>query len=419
MVKVYGFAAVRPTRSAAPAIAAVPYDVVTSDEARKIIEENPQTFLRVSRSDAELPGIDPYDVSVYKRARNNFNALVEKGFLVRDPEPSLYIYRVLQDGEAYLGLACCLDVEDYRANRIRRHEQTRYDKEEDRTRHIGYTKTHNGPVVLLYRDNGDLFSAIESLVPSDTLPDAEVHTKNGSVHQIFRICNPELVHWLTERFSLVPALYIADGHHRAKSAVNVADQTMSAEPGDEVNRFLGVLFAHNRVRIHGYSRLLTDIGTYSKESFLEGLRTHFTVTEYGRVDGSGYQIPPRIRDPDRYHIIHLYLGGTWYECTRSIDPQDSVLDSLDVAVLQKLVLEGILGITDPRADARLHYLGGARPVQDLTKLVDSGEYALAVAMQPVRVETVLDIADAGRIMPPKSTWFEPKLLSGLLVHTFE
>ncbi len=419
MVSVYRFAAVRPERDAAPAIAAVPYDVVTAEEVEAIIAKNPESFLRVSRSDAELPGISPHDDRVYQRARENFLALLKDGRMVRDPAPSLYIYRVIQDGETFLGLACCLDVEDYRANRIRRHEQTRYDKEEDRTRHIGTTKTHNGPVVLLYQDDTDLFSFIESLVPSATAPDDEVRTGNGTIHQIFRISNPQLLETIESRFLRVPNLYIADGHHRAKSAVNVADRYGNAGDHGEIGRFLGVLFAHNRVRIHGYSRLITDTGTYTPSAFLENLKVFFQVEPYNHVDGDGFQIAPKIHNPHRYHIVHVYIGGQWYECTRSIDPGMPVLESLDVAVLQKYVLEGMLGITDPRGDARLQYLGGARPVRDLMELVDAGKYKIAIAMQPVKIETVLAIADAGGVMPPKSTWFEPKLLSGLLVHTFD
>ena len=187
----------------------------------------------------------------------------------------------------------------------------------------------------------------------------------------------------------------------------------------EVNRFIGVLFAHDRVRIHGYSRLLMDIGSFTPESYMAHIRKFFDVKTYGPVDNSGYNITPHIASPEKYHIIHMYLGGTWYECTRPIDPHAAPLDVLDVAVLQKFVLEGMLNITDPRGDARLQYLGGARPIADLEKLVDEGKFTVAFAMQPVRVETVLDVADANNVMPPKSTWFEPKLLSGLVIHTFE
>jgi len=419
MVRIYRFPAVRPAAGAEQGIAAVPYDVVNAAEAREIIAKNPESFLRVSRPDAELPGIPPHAARVYRRARETFSALLSGGRLLKDPSPALYLYQVVQDGETFLGLACCLDVDDYRKNRIRRHEQTRYDKEEDRTRHIAATRTHNGPVVLLYRDNCGLFSFIDSLVPANSVPDAEVKTETGGCHRIFRIRDPEALIALENRFLEIPCLYIADGHHRAKSAVNVAGREPQSDPSDEINRFLGVIFAHNRVRIHGYSRLLTTLGSFSAESFLSGLKRVFTLTEYGSVDGRGFQIPPHTADPENHHIFHIYLDGRWYECTRRIGRGETPEKRLDVSILQQFVLEGMLDITDPRGDPRLQYLGGARPISDLMHLVNSGEFILAIAMQPVRVDTVLDIADAGGIMPPKSTWFEPKLLSGLLIHTFD
>ncbi len=420
MVRIYRFTGVRPDRCVAPAIAAVPYDVVTADEARAIIAQNPQTFLRVSRPDAELPDLAPNDARVYQRARENFNALIADGRMKKDTVPAMYLYRVCQEGETFLGLCCCLDVDDYRKNNIRRHEQTRYDKEEDRTRHIEAVGAHNGPVVLLYCNKG-IFSFIETLISESVLPDAEVISETGILHQIFKITEKTVLDRLEAHFSSVPALYIADGHHRAKAALNVVERRIAAgKPADgEVTRFMGVLFAHDQVKIHGYSRLLTDIGTYTFDSFIHRLEDCFDVRKYGPVDGNGFNIPPRVLHPEKFHIFHMYLEGDWYECTRPLDECVPPLEALDVAVLQKQVLEPMLGITDPRGDPRLQYLGGARPVSDLEKLVDLNKYRIAFAMQPVRVETVLSIADANGVMPPKSTWFEPKLLSGLVVHTFE
>jgi uncharacterized protein (DUF1015 family) len=402
-------------------IAAVPYDVVTAEEARAIIGKKPKSFLRVSRPDAEMPDVPADDARVYERARENFNTLLSQGLMQKDAAPGMYLYRVRQNGDTFLGLCCCLDVEDYRNNTIRRHEQTRYDKEEDRTRHIEATKTHNGPVVLLYRDPGTIFSFLNRLITPATAPDAEVKGEQGGIHQVFRIADPAVLAQIEQLCLSVPSLYIADGHHRAKASVNVADRRIAAGlPADgEVSRFMGVMFAQDRVRIHGYSRLLTDLGTFTPATFMEELGKYFEVTRYGNVRGSEYNIPPKIKKPERYHVVHMYLAGQWYECTRPLEKNAAPLDALDVAVLQTWVLEGLLGITDPRGDARLQYLGGARPVADLERLVDLGEYQLAFAMQPVKVGTVLSIADAGGVMPPKSTWFEPKLLSGLVVHTFD
>jgi uncharacterized protein (DUF1015 family) len=421
MVRIYRFAGIRPDPSVASIIAAVPYDVVTAEEVRAITAKNPGTFLRVSRSDAELPELAPDDDRVYQRARENFIALESTGRMKHDPTPGMYLYRVSQEGEIFLGLCCCLDVDDYRKNYIRRHEQTRYDKEEDRTRHIEAVKAHNGPVVLLYRNNDGFFSFIESLVPLSQEPDAEVTLDTGITHQIFRITEKKDLARLETHFSSVAALYIADGHHRAKAALNVVDRRIAAgKPATgEVTRFMGVMFAHDRVKIHGYSRLLTDLGTFTPESFMKRLRDRFDVKLYGPVNGSEYNITPGIINPEKFHVFHLYLSGRWYECTRPVDVNASPLDTLDVAILQKVVFETMFGITDPRGDARLQYLGGARPVSDLENLVDCGKYRIAFAMQPVRVDTVLSIADANGVMPPKSTWFEPKLLSGLIVHTFE
>lgn len=419
MVKIYRFAAVRPERSTAKTIAAVPYDVVTTDEVRTIITKNPRSFLRVSRSDVELPNIPSNDDRVYQRARDNFLQLLKDRCMHRDSTMAMYIYRVIQNDEIFVGLCCCLDVNDYRTNHIRKHEQTQCDKEEDRTRHIEITKTHNGPVVLLYRDTDGIFSFIESLVPMNMVPDLEVRTDSSALHQIFRISDEQTLKHLEILFNQVPLLYIADGHHRAKSAVNVADKYSRKNYSNEINRFMGVIFPHNKVKIHGYSRLITDFGNYTEDTFLEQLQRYFDVKPYGPIDSSILVIPPKIANSSQYHVLHMYLSGQWYECTQPKEQGAKFIEELDVAVLQRHVLEGILGITDPRIDSRLQYFGGVVPINDVAHLVDNGNYVLAFTLQPMEVDTVLRIADENGVMPPKSTWFEPKLLSGLLVHTFE
>ncbi|MCM2464981.1 DUF1015 domain-containing protein [Methanoculleus oceani] len=421
MVQIYRFAAVRPGRGYSEKIPSVPYDVVTAEEARECIEENPLSFLRVSRPDAELPGLAPHDDRVYQRSREVFDGMLADGLMQRDPQPGMYVYRAVQDGEEFIGLVCCVATEDYESRRIRRHELTRYDKEEDRTRHIDAVGANTGLVFLLYRDSGEIFPYVRSLI-DETGPDGSTTSGSGVLHQVYRVVDEAVLSRLEGLFSSVPETYIADGHHRAKSAVNVAERRRSdGRFTEEAGKFMVVLFAHDRVRIHGYSRLVSDLGGYATpREFIEALpKSGWNVRAYGKVDAAGYQIPPLAARDAPVHVMHFYLDGTWYEVSRPIaDPAD-LIGSLDVSVLQKDVLEGMLGISDPRGDPRLHYMGGAKPLSALERLVDSGRYALAVAMQPVRVETVLAIADMDGVMPPKSTWFEPKLLSGLVVHTID
>ncbi|MDD3932554.1 MAG: DUF1015 family protein [Methanoculleus sp.] len=418
MVQIYRFAAVRPERRYSEKIPSVPYDVVTAEEARECIEKNPLSFLRVSRPDAELPDIPPHDDRVYERAREVFDSMLADGQLQRDPEPGMYVYRAVQDGEEFIGLVCCVATEDYENRQIRRHELTRYDKEEDRTRHIDSVGANTGLVFLLYRDPGEIFSCTHSLIDG-TEPDGSTTTGSGVLHQVYRVTDEAVLSRLEDLFSAVPETYIADGHHRAKSAVNVAERRRSdGRFTEEAGKFMVVLFAHDRVRIHGYSRLVSDLGNFTLPGFIDALLTAgWNVRPYGKVDAADYQIPPLATGEDPVHVMHFYLEKTWYEVSRPVRDSADLIGSLDVSVLQKEVLEGMLGISDPRGDPRLNYMGGAKPLSGLERLVDSGEYALAVAMQPVKVETVLAIADADGVMPPKSTWFEPKLLSGLVIHT--
>lgn len=419
MVQIFSFQAFRPPAAEAQHIASVPYDVVTTDESRAALAENPQSFLQVIRSEATLPAdTDPASAVVYETAAANLQKLIDDDLLVQDDEPGIYLYRVKQGGSIYTGFVANVSVDDYRNNKIKRHEHTRYDKEEDRTRHIDTTNMHTGLVVLLYRDPGEIFPYVASLIPEGT-PDG-VAKSAGAVHEVFRIADADAIRTLQEMFAGVDAFYIADGHHRAKSSVNVADKR-SAEGRltPESGRFMAVIFAENRVKIHGYSRLVRDLGKYTPETFMAGLSEIFTVKPYGAIDDTVFCIPPLAESAEPVHVMHMYMAGVWYELSCPVDTAADRIASLDVSVLQKTVLEGMLGITDPRGDARLQYLGGARPLRDLQERVDSGEFTLAFSMQPVRVDDVLGIADDGGVMPPKSTWFEPKLLSGLVLHSLE
>jgi len=420
MVQISRFAALRPEPALASRIAAVPYDVVSTEEAKEEIEKNPLSFLRVSRSDAELPDISSHDARVYARARENFDQMIADGRLLRDSSPGMYVYRIEQGDDHFIGLCSCLEVQDYAENRIKRHELTRYDKEEDRTCHIDAVNAHNGPVVLLFRDTENISRYLEALAGDGQEPISDVRTLQGFRHRVYRVTDEKTLSDLEARFARIPSLYIADGHHRAKSAVNVAERRKAEGRFTEgAGKFMGVIFAENRVRVHGYSRLVTDLGPFTPEGFLEALRRLFTVAPCPDVNTGGYHIPPRIPDADSRHVIHMYLEHQWYECSCPTDRMADPISSLDVEILQKRVLEKLLLIRDPRADPRLQYLGGARPLSDLTERVDSGEFRVAFSMQPVKVSAVLSIADAGGIMPPKSTWFEPKLLSGLTIHPID
>ena len=345
--------------------------------------------------------------------------MLDNGQLMRDDVPSLYLYRVTQGDTRYLGLCCCLDVADYRENHIKRHEATRYDKEEDRTMHIDTVNAHTGPVVLLYRDSGAIYPYLEALSVPGTIPAERVFTDHGALHEIFIITDPSVYARLRDMFSGLD-LYIADGHHRAKSAVNVAEKRgVPDDSGSEAARFMGVLFSHRHVTIHGYSRLVLKSKKVTAEQLFAGLNRKFSVTAISGIDPCAYQIIIRDLYLTPHHVFHLYIGGIWYECSTPVDENADPIEALDVSVLQKEVLEKIFNITDPRGDPRLQYLGGARPLGDLEEMVDSGDYLAAFSMQPVDVDKVLEIADEGCIMPPKSTWFEPKLLSGLVIHTLD
>jgi uncharacterized protein (DUF1015 family) len=418
MVRIFRFPAIRPETAMASSIASVPYDVVNADEAAEIIAKNPLSFLRVSRSDAELPEVPAHDSQIYARARENFIDLMKNGILRKDQSSGYYLYRVTDGGRVYTGLVCCVSVDEYLQGNIRRHELTRYDKEEDRTRHIDAINAQSGLVFLIYRDTGDIYRYIESIVVQSP-PDAEVTANNSSVHQVFRITDETVLAALEALMDPVPSLYIADGHHRAASAVNVAQRRRKeGAANEECGHFMAVLFAHDRVRIHGYSRLVADLNGQTPAALLSHLREAMQVRPYGPINGRGYHIPPH-HPAKGMHIFHMYLDGMWYEIATPVNVSANAIESLDVTVLQQQILEEMLGVTDPRADPRLQYMGGAKPLTELERMVDDGHFAVAFAMQPLRIEQVLSIADNGGVMPPKSTWFEPKLLSGLIVHSLD
>ena len=419
MVQIHPFAALRPDPPFAPDVAAVPYDVISAGEAAVCIRENPRSFLRVSRADAELPGTPPHADAVYLRARENLLSMVGEGILVRDTGPSLYLYQV-GDGRRWVsGLVCAIGVDDYLEGTIRSHELTRRDKEEDRTRHIEAVNAQTGLVFLFYRDDAGIGPEIGALVPLGDDPGARVEAANGTIHRVYRIGDPAVIARATRLISPLARLYIADGHHRAAAAANVALLRRKAgRGGGEADRFMAVLFPHDQVAIHGYSRLVTDLSGLTPDSFMDRLGQKFQVRK-GTRSGWGEFRAPRGASMGM-HLIRMYLGGEWYELSRAKESFGAGgIPVLDVQVLQDEVLGPMLGIRDPRDDPRLQFLGGSRHATDLEERVDGGEFAVAFALQPVGIGEVMAIADAGGIMPPKSTWFEPKLKSGLIVHPLD
>ena len=398
MATLQPFRALRPKPADAARIAAVPYDVVSTDEARALADENPQSFLRVSRPELELPeGADPYAPGIYQRAKDNFSALRDTSLVLED-EPSVYFYRLRMDRHTQTGLAACFSLDEYDRDVIKKHERTRRDKEDDRTRHMVALRAQTGPVFLTYRANADvdrIAAAVTATAPlfDFTAPD-EVH------HTLWRVGGAERDR-LVSAFRGIPSLYIADGHHRAASAARARTELPAS---DEAKTMLAVAFPHDQVSILPYNRTVTDLGGLTPVEFLEAIRERFEME-------AGPAVPARRGD------IAMYFQGGWHTVRPRVPPDASnPIAALDVSVLQESLLAPVLKIADVRTDKRIEFVGGARGPRELQRLVDSGKAAVAFSLYPVSVSDLMDVSDAGEIMPPKSTWFEPKLRDGLLIH---
>lgn len=415
MVTIYPFSGLRPTEESYKFVPSVPYDVISAGEAAEEIKSNDKSFLRVIRTDAELPDIDPHDDKIYSRAAEMFDKFKADGLFKEDDSPSYYIYRITLAGETYTGLISCVSVDEYKKNIIKKHELTRYDKEEDRTRHIDSVSAHTGQVFLLYKDEDSVHDTICKIADSKT-PDGVYVSKSGNVHQIFRVADKSDIEKITSMFADIPNLYIADGHHRAKSSANVYDRRLAENRlTPDAEKFMAVLFAHDSVKIYGYHRLVRDLAGLNADQFLSDLSLRFKITPIKKVDIKKNSVPAIEKSKD-FHVIHLYLESQWYELTRPADANADAIERLDVSVLQNVVLDDMLAIIDPRGDPRISFVGGIVPLSEITKEVDNGEFSAAFIMQPVTAQQVIDVADAELIMPPKSTWFEPKLLSGMVIH---
>lgn len=412
MAVVKAFKAVRPVPALADRVAALPYDVMSSAEARQMVQGNPYSFLHVDKAEIDLdPAIDLYDTRVYEKARDNLNQMIADGVFMQDESPCLYIYKQVMNGRAQIGIVGCASIDDYMQNTIRKHELTRADKEQDRINHVDYCDANTGPIFLTYRVREDINALVDAQMAKT--PVYDFASEDGIGHTVWVIDDPAVIDQLTAAFAGVENLYIADGHHRSASAVRVGQMRRAAKPdydgSEEFNYFLSVIFPDSQLYIMDYNRIVKDLNGNTKETFLEKIAEKFTVTDFAG-DGA--------LKPEKKHTYGMYLDGKWYLLEAkpgSYDAADPVAQ-LDVSILQNNLLHPILGIGDPRTDKRIDFVGGIRGLQALSDRVDNGEMAVAFSMYPTTMEDLMDIADAGAIMPPKSTWFEPKLRSGLFIH---
>jgi uncharacterized protein (DUF1015 family) len=407
---IHPFRALRPPAEKVREVAAVPYDVVNTEEARRMASGNPLSFLHVSRPEIDLPeGTDIYSDEVYEKGAENFRRLVSDGTLFEESEPSLYLYQLKMGDHTQTGVAACVSVDEYDQGLIRKHERTRPDKEDDRTRHILTLRAQTGPVFLTYRAD----RRVDALVVAETKrePLYDFEAEDGVRHTLWRAENPDQ---LARCFAEVPLLYIADGHHRAASASRARAVLREQNPDhtgeEEYNRFLAVVFPADQMQILPYHRVVRDLGGRSPEEFLETVGRTFNVSEEARREGPG--------EPGHWH---MYLGGRWYGLTLKDEAARTLSDdptsTLDVTLLQDNLLEPLLGVKDPRTDKRIDFVGGIRGTAELERLVDEGKAAVGFAMYRTSIDDLLRVSDANGIMPPKSTWFEPKLRDAVLIHT--
>lgn len=402
MASIKPFAALRPKPEQASRICELPYDVMSSEEARQMASGNPLSFLHVSKPEIDLPpGTDLYDASVYAKGRENFEKLIRDGALRQDPQPAFYLYRQIMGQHSQVGLVATASCEEYLSGIIKKHELTRPDKEDDRVRHIETLNSQTGPVFLTYRAVTALDALFAKKV-SET-PDVDFTGADGVRHTSWSINDSDTIAAIEKEFAPIPFLYIADGHHRSAAAARVFQSRKGA---GHSGRFLTVIFPHNQMQILPYNRVLKDLNGLTPEALLQKLDAVFIISEAGSAK------------PTRKHELGFYLGGKWR--TLHFRPQFAAttdpIEKLDVTLLQKYVLAPLFGIDDPRTSKRVNFVGGIRGTAELEKLVSSGEYACAFSMFPTSIEDLMTIADAGGIMPPKSTWFEPKLRDAMFCH---
>ena len=404
------FKALRPLKQYAAQVAALPYDVMNSDEAREKVKNNPYSFLHVDKAEVDLPkSTELYSKEVYEKASSNLKKLESDGICRQDEKDCIYIYRQIMDGRSQTGLVGCVSIDDYMNSVIKKHELTRADKEQDRINHVDYCDANTGPIFLTYKDD----SLITSIVRAWQEKNEPVYDfiSDGVAQTVWVIDDSDVIEKLTSLFSAIPSLYIADGHHRAASAVKVGNMRRKDNPNytgnEEFNFFLAVLFSQSELSIMDYNRVIKDLNGLDKDEFISAVENKFTVE---KAPVSPYK-------PNESHCFGMFLDNQWYMLKakdNTFDETDPV-DSLDVSILQNNLISPILGIDDPRTDKRIDFVGGIRGLKELERRATS-DMCLAFSMYPTTVKELMDIADNNKIMPPKSTWFEPKLLSGLFIH---
>lgn len=412
MITVKPFIALRPSAEYAEKCAALPYDVMSSDEAREMVKGNPYSFLHIDKAEIDLDkSIDIYNEKVYAKARENLVTFEKNGVYINDNDKKYYFYRQIMDGRAQTGIVGCASIDDYVENRIKKHEFTRADKEIDRIKHVDICSAHTGPIFLAYKAS----DVLDNIIACETekAPLYDFVSEDGVRHTVWATSNLSVDEKISEAFSNLDALYIADGHHRAASAVKVGLKRREEKPNytgeEEFNYFLSVIFPADTLKIMDYNRLLKDLNGMTTEEFLKIVAEKIGTVEEYKKEG-----PCR---PNQRHSIGMYVDNKWYlvKFHDSICKAGSPVERLDCAILQNNLLSPILGITDPRSDKRIDFAGGIRGLEYLEERCRK-DMKLAIAMYPTSLEELMSVADSGEVMPPKSTWFEPKLRSGLLIH---
>ncbi len=408
------FSALRPTKEFAEKVASPPYDVLNSAEARHIAQDNPYTFLHVNKPEVDLEeDVDIYSESVYKKGAENLQRFIDDGIMKRDDSACFYIYRQVMGTHEQYGLVALASVDEYDANLIKKHEFTRQDKEDDRMNHIDHLNAQVGPVFLTYKSQPEMNTLVASI--SSRAADVDFKSDDEIRHTVWTVCDPAEINKIETIFAGIDALYVADGHHRSAAASRIRAERKKNNPrhrgSESYNYFLNVIFPDKQMFIMDYNRVVKDLNGMDAATFLARIEDHFDIRRLGK---NGFK-------PMEKHTFVMYMAGEWY----LLMAQDTLVNEkdpvarLDVSILQENVLGPILGIGDPRKDKRIDFVGGIRGLEELKKRVDSGEMAVAFAFFPTAIEDLMDIADAGKVMPPKSTWFEPKLRSGLFVHVLD